>query len=752
MSVGEHVETSGERLRSSAEIIDELVDRETELHQRALTAMGLGASASGAEPFGAVLRGGLGWRPLVALCGLSGVAFLPLFVFGLYAADIAHSIRSSVAGIPNFLELWSLGIGLGAVLAAAGSVWRSPRRAAIAIWAAVVLGLSTLALAFVAATLTTLVVALVSGLCGGAVFAMVGPLLFDVHPPGARVRAFILAGAAMVGGMVGAGVIDMLARGVLGLTWRGAFVVVAGLVEVSALFAGVVLRDPGVGTWDIDRIRELVDPDLPPRTADEESSTFLESSRRLLAVPSVRLGVSVASAAGIFVFPFPNAVLGFLGGRGNLGSSARLVVLTALWGVGLVAVLLLAGPGAAGAGGDPTRLARLAGRGAVIATIALCASVAVPWFALSVVLLAVAFAGLSLLMPIVALLTLGAVHPDNRSHMGGLLTIVFGSGGLGGAFLFASVQPRFGVGGTIVAMALPALGAAGGLLRAGPIAADDRAKAVKAVVEEEELRKLQRSGRHLPLLSCRRIDFAYGSVQVLFDVDFTVDDGEMAALLGTNGAGKSTLLRVISGLGFPVSGRVHYAGAEITYIEPERRVGLGITQIPGGRAVFGDLSVLDNLRAYGYVHRRDRHRVEGGIETAFDVFPSLAARREQLASTLSGGEQQMLALSKVYLLRPRLLLIDELSLGLAPIVVASLLDMVRAINAAGTAVVLVEQSVNIALSLVDHAYFMERGEMRFDGQSRDLLGRDDLLRSVFLHGAGEMASAAAHPQAPGGRR
>jgi ABC-type branched-subunit amino acid transport system ATPase component len=158
--------------------------------------------------------------------------------------------------------------------------------------------------------------------------------------------------------------------------------------------------------------------------------------------------------------------------------------------------------------------------------------------------------------------------------------------------------------------------------------------------------------------------------------------------------------------------------------------------VPGGRAVFGPMSVVENLRTFGYTIGRDRKALEAVMEESLEAFPRLAERRNNLASTLSGGEQQMLGLSKALILRPKLLLIDELSLGLAPIIVGQLLEMVRRINAAGTAVVLVEQSVNIALNLVDHAYFMEKGEMRFDGPAADLLARDDLLRAVFLSGAG----------------
>jgi ABC-type branched-subunit amino acid transport system ATPase component len=259
---------------------------------------------------------------------------------------------------------------------------------------------------------------------------------------------------------------------------------------------------------------------------------------------------------------------------------------------------------------------------------------------------------------------------------------------------------------------------------------------IDEVIENEQLRTLKAEGGHLPMLSCKNIDFSYGQLQVLFDVSFTVDDGEMVALLGTNGAGKSTLLKVISGIGLPQKGSVRFRGQDITYLDAERRTRLGITQVPGGRAVFGPLTVVENLRSYGYTLGLGRRDLDKLVDECFDAFPRLHERRNSLASQLSGGEQQMLGVSKALIMKPRLLIIDELSLGLAPIIVGQLLDMVRRINATGTAVVLVEQSVNIALSLVDHAYFMERGAMMFDGAASELMARDDLLRAVFLEGAG----------------
>jgi ABC-type branched-subunit amino acid transport system ATPase component len=342
----------------------------------------------------------------------------------------------------------------------------------------------------------------------------------------------------------------------------------------------------------------------------------------------------------------------------------------------------------------------------------------------------------TILSPALNAALLSVIPSQMRPHAGALSGIFLGGvGGVIGALFLSGIDRRFGVGGTMVSLVIP--GVAGALLLAstGKLVGKDLDRMIDDVIEDEEIRRIHSSGGHLPMLACRNVDFSYGQLQVLFDVDFTVDDGEMVALLGVNGAGKSTLLKVISGIGLPSRGSVRYRGADITYLDAERRLRLGITQIPGGKAVFGPMTIVDNMRVYGVSHGRNRAAIERGIEESFAAFPRLAERRNQLASTLSGGEQQMLALSKAFIVQPRLLLIDELSLGLAPKVVGELLEMVKRINATGTSVVLVEQSVNIALSTVDHAYFMEKGEMRFDGRAADLLGRDDLLRSVFLEGA-----------------
>jgi ABC-type branched-subunit amino acid transport system ATPase component len=322
-----------------------------------------------------------------------------------------------------------------------------------------------------------------------------------------------------------------------------------------------------------------------------------------------------------------------------------------------------------------------------------------------------------------------------RAHAQALGAICIAAGSLVGTVFLAGIDRRYGIAGSMASLAIPGLIGGYVLSTAGRFVNADLDRMIDEVIEQEEVHRIVDHGGHLPMLACRGIDFSYGKLQVLYGVDFSVDDGEMVALLGVNGAGKSTLLKAISGIGLPTGGSVRYRGQDITYLDAERRLRLGITQIPGGRAVFGPMNVVENMRTFGFAVRRDGKAVDEAIERSFAAFPRLYERRSSLASTLSGGEQQMLGLSKALILRPRLLLIDELSLGLAPVIVGQLLDMVREINADGTAVVLVEQSVNIALNLADHAYFMEKGEMRFDGRSADLLARDDLLRAVFLRGA-----------------
>jgi ABC-type branched-subunit amino acid transport system ATPase component len=222
-----------------------------------------------------------------------------------------------------------------------------------------------------------------------------------------------------------------------------------------------------------------------------------------------------------------------------------------------------------------------------------------------------------------------------------------------------------------------------------------------------------------PLLRATDIEFAYGRLQVLFGVTLELQPGEALGLLGTNGAGKSTVLRVIAGLAAP---------------RGESRPAAGIVLIPGGRAVFPDMSVEENLLVQATFLGRDKATFSERRESVFETFPRLAERLRQPAGSLSGGEQQQLALARALLLEPKVLAIDELSLGLAPIVVGELVEIVARVHERGVSVILVEQSLNIAASLCERCLFLEKGQVQFEGRTADLLERDDIARAVFFGG------------------
>ena len=224
---------------------------------------------------------------------------------------------------------------------------------------------------------------------------------------------------------------------------------------------------------------------------------------------------------------------------------------------------------------------------------------------------------------------------------------------------------------------------------------------------------------------------------MLFGVNFDVKEGEIGALPGPNGAGKSTLLKAISGVVEADRGAVILDGRDVTHAPPNEIAALGISQMPGGQGVFGGLTVQENLQLAGWTRHRDPVGRDAAMEEVLVLFPLLRERLHRPAADLSGGQQQMLALGMAFVAQPRVLLIDELSLGLAPVVVGQLPPIVQRVAQQGTAVILVEQSVNVALSVAERAYFMERGTIRFSGPTADLLGRKDLLRSVFLSGAAE---------------
>jgi branched-chain amino acid transport system ATP-binding protein len=222
---------------------------------------------------------------------------------------------------------------------------------------------------------------------------------------------------------------------------------------------------------------------------------------------------------------------------------------------------------------------------------------------------------------------------------------------------------------------------------------------------------------------------------VLFGASIEVRKGERVAQLGTNGAGKSTLLRAVAGVLPADRGAVRFRGRDITRMPPHDRVGLGLTCIAGGRATFPSLTVEENLRLSAYPVRRDRAEVARRVEEAMGLFPMLRERAAQPAGTLSGGEQQMVALGRALVAEPELLMIDELSLGLAPIILREIQAMIETLAERGMTLLIVEQSLNMAASVAERCYFMEKGEIRFDGPIRELMARGDLARAVFFAGS-----------------
>jgi len=242
----------------------------------------------------------------------------------------------------------------------------------------------------------------------------------------------------------------------------------------------------------------------------------------------------------------------------------------------------------------------------------------------------------------------------------------------------------------------------------------------------------QRRHGEADLLLVRNVDAGYAGRQVLFGVSIDIKEGEIVALLGTNGAGKSTLLKAISGIVEADGGAVVLDGRDITHAPPNEIAVLGISQMPGGAGVFGSLTIRENLQLAGWTKRREPEQVAASTAAVLEMFPILNTRMETAAADLSGGQQQMLALGMAFIARPRVLLIDELSLGLAPVIVGQMLPIIERLAADGVAIIMVEQSVNVALTVAQRAYFLERGTVQFSGPTAELLARPDLLRSVFL--------------------
>ncbi len=536
-------------------------------------------------------------------------------------------------------------------------------------------------------------------------------------------RLFAVLSPILVGGIAalanGPGEID---------GWRWAYYLLGIPVAVAAL-AAFFLREPQRGRWEKeDVLKESFTEDDPlPVSMDAAFS-------RLMQIRTMKTVVVGFSALGFGLFTAPVLENLWLEDEFGLESFERGAWATTA-GVFTVLALIYVGPKFDRLWREnPTRTLHLVG--ALIGLSAIFKPIqwampTVPLFiALSIptqVMLSTAFA---MVGPLIQ-----AIVPYRLRGSGtALITLyIFFVGGTGGGLISFMFADGWGPRVTTLVLTVPSSIIGGWIMfRGARHVRHDLSQNVQELLDEQAEKQRASDPSEVPVLQVNTGDFSYGPGQILFDVGFEVRRGETLALLGTNGAGKSTILRVVSGLGMPRRGVVRLNGRTVTYTSPQLRSRLGIQQLPGGNGVFPDMTVRQNLVMGGYIHRGDREDVERRIVEVLDLFPDLADRQGQRAGSMSGGQQQMLALARVLLHDPEILLIDELSLGLAPTVVQDLLALVERLQERGQTIILVEQSLNVALSVADRAIFLEKGQIRFEGPARELLERDDLARAVFL--------------------
>ena len=656
---------------------------------------------------------------------LAGEPLFPIAVlFLLNAVDEFDSRTFELLG-PEIADHFGVGIGtfgfisiiaillvplVAMPVAYLGDRWkRMPLAVAgAAAWGAFSLGTG------LAPTLVLLMVTRVGSSFGKVVNEPVhGSLIADFYSPRARAKAF---GLHSLANPAGAAVASVIAGGIAeALGFRAAFLLLAVPTLITLVIA-MRLREPKRGSFE-----RMQAPDAPP---------LGETVRRLWAVRSLRyqyIGLAFASGSilgiGVLV-PF------YL--RDEFGVQPFLRGVLIAVGTALSAVGIVVGTAVAQRKIDQRPslgLVLLCWAGVVAAVSLVCLAIA-PTLWLSMFFIWTVMVVFAFVAPGLRAITALVAPPEIRSSafaLAGLIALS-GSGFALGGFL---IGDRYSVRLAVGVMAPIFFRGVLYFFKAATFLDDD----VERLLPTHRRKGKQRRERAPVLLETKGLIVSYDGVRVLFGVDLEIRRGEMVALLGTNGAGKSTTLNAISGIVAPDSGNVWFEGEPVTGLSPERTAARGIVQVPGGRGVFPGLTVAENLKMGCFLIRRDADLVAERLQEVATLFPRLSERMTQRAGSLSGGERQMLTLAQSFVLRPKLLLIDELSLGLAPALVQELLEAVRAMNKSGITIVLVEQSVNIALTLADRAYFMEKGEVRFSGATAELLRRRDLLRSVFLEGA-----------------
>ncbi len=513
--------------------------------------------------------------------------------------------------------------------------------------------------------------------------------------------------------------------------WRWAFYILSIPIVLVAVIA-FKLREPPRGQFEkLDVLGEVIQDTQPVPPSLEAAFA------RILRIRTLKMCLIAFSALGFGLFTQP--VLGNLFlqqqfgldafRRGLIGTIGSIGILVALPFVGRYYDRLYHL--------DPAKALSLIGKlilpVAVIVPIQYFMPNAVLWAAFYVLATALSMSAFSMVGPVIT-----SVAPYHLRGMSGAVGAIylFFIGATGGAVLSAGLDQAFGPRAAVLLVVIPTT-IIGGLMviRGSHFIRNDLSLVVVELQEELEEHKRQAADPDaIPVLQLNNVDFSYGHVQVLFGVGFEVRRGEVLALLGTNGAGKSTALRVAAGLVTSDRGVVRLNGRTVTYATPEQRSRLGIHLLPGGRGVFGEMTITENLEMGGFAYRGDRADLRRRIDRVLAMFPALDVARGKRADALSGGQQQMLALAIVLLHEPQVLMIDELSLGLAPIVVQELIEVVERLKGEGVTMIIVEQSLNVAAAIADRAVFMEKGQVRFEGPIADLVERNDLARAVFLGG------------------
>jgi ABC-type branched-subunit amino acid transport system ATPase component/predicted MFS family arabinose efflux permease len=678
--------------------------------------------------------------PLLLLFGLNAVDELDRSAFAVLAPTIRDHFGLDTQGILGVVTLVYI-VALGAQVFIGFYADRYPRLRIAAIGASL-WGLFTLGTGL-APTIGLLVVARsLSGIGRAVNDPTHNSLLADYYPPEVRTPVYGFHRAANPTGMIIGPALGGLLSYLFG--WRAPFLVFWIPTAVLVAVVLVKLREPVRGEFE----RRAMGADEEVATTEETPPSFAEGWRICNQVMTLRrifwsLPFLAAALLGLTaltsilyrdVFDLNDAERGLL-----------IAIVEPFQLVGIFVGIPIA-----------TRVARR-GPGSVLRFLAvdatLCALFLVglarsPNLPMTVGFNVLVQATLGVLVPGIYS-TLSLVLPPRARALGFSIGSLYVLLGVPTIYVIGGFADSIGIRNALLVLAPVFLTGAYIIASAGAFVAADIDKVRTSTTAQAEVLAARRRGR-VKLLLVKELDVAYDTVQVLFKVDFEVDEGEIIALLGTNGAGKSTLLRAISGLQPAIGGAVIFDGVDMTYAPPQEIAARGVVQVPGGKGVFPTLSVRENLEIAGWLYRRDGDYVQQAIEQVLTYFPVLRARWDQPAGNLSGGEQQMLTLGQAFIAKPRLLMIDELSLGLAPIVVEQLLEIVKAIRDRGTTIILVEQSVNVALTVAETAFFMEKGEIRFRGPTSELLERPDILRSVFLEGAGTLDAQAgrAKPPAP----